>query len=77
MHEVATSTKDASVAYVSDDAGGLRVIDVESGKIVETAKHMDDGGNDFWGVEAFVRDGTTYVLGSDRDSGLWIFRVNG
>jgi hypothetical protein len=31
-------------------------------------------GNNFWGVEAFVRDGQTIILGSDRDHGLWIFR---
>jgi hypothetical protein len=30
--------------------------------------------NDFWGVETFVRDGTSYILGSDRDDGLWIFK---
>jgi hypothetical protein len=36
--------------------------------------YLDPQGNNFWGVEAFKRNGQTYVLGSDRDSGLWIFR---
>lgn len=34
----------------------------------------DRGGNDFWGIETQVRDGVTYVFGSDRDSGLYILR---
>ena len=42
---------------------------------MDVGRFLDHHGNDFWGVEAFVRDGTTYVLGSDRDSGLWVFRV--
>jgi hypothetical protein len=37
----------------------------------------DAGGNNFWGVEAFVRNGETIILGSDRDSGLWIFKRTG
>lgn len=36
--------------------------------------YLDPLGNDFWGVEAFVRNGQTIILGSDRDSGLWVFR---
>jgi hypothetical protein len=43
-------------------------------ELVEVGGYLDPAGNDFWGVEAFVRDGTTYILGSDRDSGLWIFK---
>jgi hypothetical protein len=32
-------------------------------------------GSDFWGVETFVGDdGFTYILASDRDRGLYIFR---
>ncbi len=34
----------------------------------------DPGGNEFWGVETFVRGGQTYVTGSDMDSGLVILR---
>ena len=44
-------------------------------ELVEVGGYLDPLGNDFWGVEAFVGDdGQTYVLGSDMDSGLWVFR---
>src|SRR5918995_3757748 len=43
-------------------------------ELVELGGYLDPMGNDFWGVEAFVGDdGRTYVLGSDMDSGLWVF----
>ena len=41
---------------------------------METGGYLDPKGNNLWGVEVFVRDGQTYVFGSDRDHGLWIFR---
>ncbi|MBA2643512.1 MAG: hypothetical protein H0U82_11390 [Actinobacteria bacterium] len=34
----------------------------------------DAGGNEFWGIETFVRDGKTYVTGSDMDYGLFILQ---
>jgi hypothetical protein len=34
-------------------------------------------GNNFWGVEAFKRGNRTIILGSDRDSGLWVFERTG
>ena len=44
-------------------------------ELVEVGGYLDPDGNDFWGVETFVgEDGQTYILASDRDSGLWIFR---
>lgn len=42
-------------------------------ELVEVGGHLDPDGNNFWGVETFVRDGQTYILPSDRGSGLWIF----
>ena len=41
---------------------------------MEVGGYLDPEGNNFWGVEVFERDSVTYILGSDRDSGLWIFR---
>ncbi|MBW3619056.1 MAG: hypothetical protein KY461_02320 [Actinobacteria bacterium] len=81
VHEVATHPTDPSVAYLSYYAGGMRQLEIQctdpgdtsTCALVETGSYLDPGGNDFWGVEVFVRDGSTYVLGSDRDSGLWIF----
>ncbi|MEK7786224.1 MAG: hypothetical protein AAB658_12500 [Chloroflexota bacterium] len=80
VHEVATDPQAANRAYLSYYAGGLRSLEIRcqgnSGncKLVEVGGYLDPNGNDFWGVEAFVRDGQTIILGSDRDSGLWIFR---
>ena len=49
---------------------------MEALKPIETGGYLGATGNDFWGVEVFVRDGLTYILGSDRDFGLFIFRRN-
>jgi hypothetical protein len=84
VHEVATDPHAATHAYLSYYNGGLRSLEIRctdpskltSCSLVETGGYLDPKGNDFWGVEAFVRDGTTYILGSDRDSGLWIFKRN-
>ena len=85
VHEVATDPQNARRAYLSYYSGGMRSLEIRCAvpgeeatcELVEVGGYLHPDGNDFWGVEAFVRDGTTYVLGSDRDSGLWTFRVNG
>jgi hypothetical protein len=83
VHEVATDPQHAEFAYLSYYAGGLRSLEIVGNQLVEVGSyiHLDtDGagpdvsGNNFWGVEAFVRDGCTYIAASDRDSGLWLFR---
>jgi hypothetical protein len=82
VHEVATDPQNANLAYLSYYAGGIRVIEIQctiptdqsTCELVEVGRYIDAGGNNFWGVEAFVRNGETYILGSDRDSGLWIFK---
>jgi hypothetical protein len=77
VHEIATSHKDSRLAYVSYYSGGLRVLAVqEKGKrasIVEKAAHIDAGGNNFWGVETFSKNGKEYVAASDRDLGLYLY----
>jgi hypothetical protein len=42
---------------------------VEVGGFIDRPGTDGVAGNDFWGVETFVRDGTTCILGSDRDTG--------
>ena len=50
--------------------------------LIEVGGYLDPEGNNFWGVQTFVGDTDvdmngvpdTYILASDRDSGLWIFR---
>jgi hypothetical protein len=83
VHEVAVDPQDPSLAYLSYYSGGLRAIQVQcidqtnpsSCALVEVGGYLDPAGNNFWGVETFVgEDGFTYILASDRDSGLWIFR---
>jgi hypothetical protein len=89
VHEVAVDPQDASLAYLSYYGGGIRAIQIVDCAteglqssipgspwcLKEVGGYLDPLGNDFWGVEAFVGDdGRTYVLGSDMDSGLWVFR---
>jgi hypothetical protein len=74
VHEVAVSAANPDIAYVSYYAAGTRVVDVSTGQIVERAAFIDEGGNNFWGVEVFTdSDGKEYVAASDRDFGLYIF----
>jgi len=73
VHEVATHPTDPLRAYLAYYSAGMRAIQIQGTELVETGGYLSPSGNNFWGVEAFVRDGRTIVLGSDRDSGLWIF----
>jgi hypothetical protein len=73
VHEVATHPTDPTRSYLSYYAGGLRALEIQGNELVEVGGYLDPNGNNFWGVEVFVRDGQTIILGSDRDSGLWIF----
>lgn len=83
VHEVAVDPQDPSLAYLSYYSGGLRAIQIQCAnpadtatcELVEVGSYLDPAGNDFWGVETFIgEDGMTYILASDRDSGLWIFK---
>ena len=85
VHEVATHPTDSSQAFLSYYSGGIRSLEIQCAdpadpttcELVEVGSYLSPDGNDFWGVEVLVRDGVTYVLGSDRDSGLWVFEVTG
>jgi hypothetical protein len=83
VHEVAVDPDNANRAYLSYYDAGLRALRIVGEELVETGGYIDpdtdgagpdEGGNDFWGVETFQRNGKTVILGSDRDSGLWIFK---
>lgn len=73
--------KSENLGYLSWYDAGIRVIRFGPGGIEEVGHYIHGDGNDFWGVEAHrLPDDpseTTYILGSDRDSGLWIFRYTG
>ena len=74
VHEVAVSQAYQGVAYLSYYSGGLRVIEVSDEGIEEVGAFIDEGGNNFWGVEVFEQDGVEYAALSDRDFGLYIFK---
>ncbi len=75
VHEVAASRQDPGLAYLSYYAGGLRVVEVDAlTGITEVAAFIDEGGNNFWGIETFEQDGVEYIAASDRDKGLYIFK---
>jgi hypothetical protein len=82
VHEVATHPTDPTRAYLSYYSGGIRALEIEctdandksTRALVEVGGYLDPDGNNFWGIEVRIIDGVTYIFGSDRDSGLWIFR---
>ena len=77
VHEVATDP-DSDLAYISHYAGGLRVLKYGPAGLTEVGRYIDEGGNNFWGVEVHRHpNGQKYVLASDRDHGLYIFRYTG
>lgn len=78
VHEVETDDT-RNLAYFSWYAGGFRVAKFGRSGIEEVGHYIDPGGNNFWGIDPHLdpRDGSTIILASDRDSGLWIFRYTG
>ena len=75
VHEVALDPDPRKrLAYVSYYAGGFRVLKYGPLGLREVGAFIDEGGNNFWGVEVHKIRGEQYVLASDRDFGLYIFR---
>jgi len=84
VHEVAVDPERKGLAYLSYYAAGFRVIRYDGGDLREVGRFIDEGGNDFWGVEthrmpksAKNMAGETVVLASDRSRGLYIFQYTG
>ncbi|MEO6208258.1 MAG: PA domain-containing protein, partial [Candidatus Limnocylindrales bacterium] len=77
VHEVATSHVDADLAYFSYYSGGFRVARIVNDQLQEVGHFIDEGGNNFWGVQVFQSGGREYVAASDRDYGLYIFEYTG
>jgi hypothetical protein len=73
VHEVAMDPA-GGIAYLSYYSGGLRVVSYGANGLQEVGAFIDEGGNNFWGVEIYQRDGETYVLASDRDFGLYVLQ---
>ncbi|HKF91993.1 MAG TPA: hypothetical protein VKC52_11040, partial [Acidimicrobiia bacterium] len=77
VHEV-TFDRTADLAYLSWYDAGFRVVRYGRGGLEEVGHYIDEGGNDFWGVQMLTtRQGLNLVAASDRDSGLYVFRYTG
>ena len=70
------------LAYVSWYWDGMLVLDVTDPEHpVEVARYLDTSGpnnslaNDFWGI--YKEDNSPFVYGSDRNGGLYIFKLKG
>jgi hypothetical protein len=77
VHEVAMSEERNDLAYFSYYAGGFRVAKIKDGNLREVGSYIARNGNNFWGVQVLERKGKEYVLASDRDYGLYVFRYKG
>ena len=77
VHEV-TFDRNSNLAYLSWYDAGFRVVSYGPRGLQEVGHFIDEGGNDFWGVQlTSTSQGRDLVLASDRDSGLYIFRYTG
>jgi hypothetical protein len=74
VHEVAIDpTQD--ISYLSYYGAGLRIVSQGGRGLQEIGAFIDQGGNDFWGVEVHQsRTQGQVVLASDRDYGLYVFK---
>jgi hypothetical protein len=77
VHEAATSPTRNDLVYFSYYSGGFRVLKIAGNQLVEVGKFIDDGGNNFWGVQVFEHEGQEYVAASDMAFGLYIFKYTG
>ena len=77
VHEVAVSPTRNDLAYFSYYSGGFRVLKIVADELVEVGRFIDQGGNEFWGVQVFSQGGQEYVAASDMDHGLYIFQYTG
>lgn len=77
VHEFATDPTE-NLAYSSYYAGGMRVFSFGDNGLTPVGKFIDQGGNDFWGVEDFTTaSGERLIAGSDRNLGLYLLRYTG
>ncbi len=76
VHEVAMDPDEQGIAYLSYYSAGLRVVRYDKDGITEIGSFIDEGGSNLWGVEVWSdENGEKFVLASDRDFGLYVFRV--
>ncbi len=77
IHEWATDPTER-LAYAAYYAGGFRVASFGPEGINEVGAFIDEGGNNFWGVDQFTSaSGERLIALSDRDFGLYIVKYTG
>lgn len=82
VHEVATDPVHDDLAYLSYYGAGVRAVQVQcagptSCQLVEVGGYTNPASS-FWGIETWNHpNGTAYVLASDRNSGIKVFRSAG
>jgi hypothetical protein len=76
IHEFATDLA-TRLAYSAYHAGGFRVLRFGNRGLRETGRFIDEGGNNFRGVEQFTSRGDRLIALSDRDFGLYIVDYTG
>lgn len=76
IHEFATDPE-RRLAYSSYYAAGFRAFRFGGGGLRETGRFIDEGGNNFWGVEQFTSGGNRLIALSDRDYGLYVVDYTG
>ena len=77
VHEVATSPPARRPGLLLVLRRRLPRAEIAGDELVEVGHFIDEGGNNFWGVQVFENEGQEYVAASDRDFGLYIFRYTG
>ena len=73
IHEWAVDGNE-NLAYSSYYSGGLRVVRFGSSGFREVGRFIDQGGNNFWGVE--FDEKKDLIAASDRDYGLYLFEYD-
>ncbi|MBI2918606.1 MAG: hypothetical protein HYY01_11535 [Chloroflexi bacterium] len=75
MHNVVIAGRRAYISWYSQ---GIRVVDFSDPAHPTEVAHFVDtvAGSEFWGVYLLKHpDGGSYILGSDRNTGLWVFEA--
>ena len=76
IHEFATDPE-TNMAYSAYYAAGLRVFKFGESGLTEVGRFIDEGGNNFWGIEQYTQGGKRRIAASDRDHGLYLFEYTG
>lgn len=88
MHNIEIDPDDPIRAYISWYSAGMRAVEwrpghlhnntmgegVVSWNVHEVGRFIAADGSNFWGVHVTEIDGQQYILGTDRNTGLWIFQ---